>query len=142
VFAGNGCPSALPGPYANVMCVDVNGDQKSIVVITLNSSRLTPSGYSNPLCIKAKTISNSTLDVTKKTDQGCTKQQDVNFTGYTPTSGNTDDSLCATTTWDINATASSPATATALTATPPVQFAINEGIGIRDSTDDVANFCP
>lgn len=142
VFAGNGCPSTLPGPYANLICVDVNGDGKSIVVVTLNGTRLTPSGYSNPLCIKALTISNSQLDVTNSADQPCTKQQDVNFTGYTPQTGNTDDSLCSTTTWDINASASAPTVSSALTAVPPAQFAIDEGVGIRDSTDDVANFCP
>lgn len=122
VLAGAGC-GALIVP-SNSICVDVNGDGRTIEVVTL-----TP-----PSCVQARILTNRELQGYKNLDdQGCNKSGDPTLTGITPSTGGSDSSQCAATVWDLNATATESVSNTS--------SVVDEGVTLRVSTDLLSTSC-
>jgi type II secretory pathway pseudopilin PulG len=123
VLDNSNCPSALAAP-ANSRCVDVTGDGKTVVVVTM-----TP----QPLCLQATAIPNSTLNLSSQSseDWGCTVQE----RGQHGIEGMQEgDSLCANSLWELNAEAKeSVSSAKAL---------VTQGVAMRVSKDSVDTACP
>jgi Tfp pilus assembly protein PilX len=116
--------SIFPAPCAgpNTQCYDVNGDGRDDVTVTL-----TPA----PTCVKAETIKNSSLDLAQEDDRRCTLGVAQNF-GVA--GAGTSDSLCSNSVWDIRALADDVSTRTTAV--------VNQGVGVRVRTVDIATSCP
>lgn len=107
---------------ANTRCIDNNADGKPDVVVTLAPK---------PNCVKAQVIKIATLDLSKKEDQECTKMQAQEF----GTEGaNTGNSMCADSTWEINAVA--------VDQVSEARLAIVQGVSVRVENNDIAANCP
>jgi len=113
-------PTPCAGP--NTQCYDVNGDGRDDVTVTL-----TPA----PTCVKAETIKNSSLDLAQEDDRRCTLGVAQNF-GVA--GAGTSDSLCSNSVWDIRALADDVSTRTTAV--------VNQGVGVRVRTVDIATSCP
>jgi type II secretory pathway pseudopilin PulG len=122
VLAGAGC-GTLVVP-SNSICVDANGDGRTIEVVTL----------ATPSCIQARVLTNRELQgYSNLADQGCAKPGDPTTSGITPSTTGTDSSLCAATVWDLNATATESVSNTSAV--------IDEGVSLRVPTDTLATSC-
>jgi Tfp pilus assembly protein PilX len=106
----------------NTRCVDVNGDGITDVTVTLQPQ---------PVCLGAKTIPNASLDLSKTDDLGCSIGVSQSFGIVGAATGN---SLCADSTWEINAVA--------LDAVTQAQAALTQGVTVRVSTDQIGASCP
>jgi len=121
VLDNGNCPTALNAP-ANSTCTDLYGDGKTVINVALSPT---------PACVQAKTVPQSSLDVTKSEDLGCTLGVAQNF-GIANTSSS--GSLCSDSVWEINAAASE--------ATSNAKALITQAVKMRVSTDAVATSCP
>jgi Tfp pilus assembly protein PilX len=110
------------GNVANTRCVDINGDGKPDITVTLAPI---------PACVKAKTLQNALLNLTNPNDAGCTVGTSQSFGIVGSATGA---SLCADSTWEINAVAVDNVTQARATLT--------QGVGVRVATDDVGASCP
>ena len=118
-------PNAIflnPCKGQNTKCVDVTGDGKVDVVVSLAPT---------PSCIAAQTIKNASLDLSNQNDAGCAVGVSQNLGVLGASSGN---SLCANSLWDVNAVAVDQNTL--------AQATVTEGLKIRVSTDNVSASCP
>jgi Tfp pilus assembly protein PilX len=111
-----------PCSTANTICFDVNGSGKKDISVAISP---------NPTCLKAKTIKNASLDVTKDEDLGCALgvQQTFGIVGSV-----TGDSLCSDSLWELRAKATDAVTEATST--------ITQGVAVRVSTDNIAATCP
>lgn len=111
-----------PGGASNRMSFDINADGVDDVVVDL-----TPA----PTCLSTHAIKNAALDVRNPDDAGCALSGMGNFGVVGSGSSN---SLCAGSTWQVNAVATDTVTATEQTVTG--------FYSIRVSADSVDTFCP
>lgn len=111
-----------PCSGSNTKCMDTNGDGKTDVVV-----RLTPA----PNCVKAATVKNISLDVTKSDDAGCLVGAAQSFGVAGAVTG---DSLCSDSLWEINAEAVDTQT--------QAKVVVTQGVAVRVSTDNIATSCP
>lgn len=117
--------NALEAPcdgVPNTRCFDLNGDGKVDV-----RTRLTPS----PACIKARSIKNTELDLTKEDDRNCIVGSPGNWGQVGGATGN---SQCADTTWELNAVSTDQVAETNVT--------VVMGVSLRANKDDVDTNCP
>ena len=121
IFDSTNCPTGTT--VTNGMCVDINGDGKTIETVAL-----TPT----PSCIESKTIKTGALDPSKSSDAACLVGSNQQF-GISGAAG-TGDSLCADTVWNLTAVASE--------STSSAQVALTEGVSVRTSTDSAGTYCP
>jgi hypothetical protein len=114
---------AVPNPCgaANTLCTDLNGDGTPEYI-----TRLDPA----PSCISAKPIKVSELNLSSAEDLGCLagRARQLGVTGAA-----SDDSLCASTAWEITAETRSTFSRTQVTVT--------QGIAVRVSAVDAEALC-
>lgn len=127
VFPGTTCSG---DSIANGICVDINGDNRTLVAVTV--SPVLNGSATPPFCVQSKTLKNINLDPINPYDSGCIAGQVQNF-GIAGASS-TGDSLCADTVWEVNAAASEKVSSASVLVT--------EGVAIRTSVDVVDSFCP
>lgn len=108
---------------ANQLCVDSNGDGTNDFTVTL-----TP----QPKCVTAAPIPAAQLDFSKATDLACATQTQQTF--GVANAGLTGNSLCANSTWEINAQAVDAATSTTVN--------VVQGVAVRIATTDMTANCP
>ncbi|WP_019142916.1 hypothetical protein [Noviherbaspirillum massiliense] len=108
----------------NRRCVDINGDGKNDVKVTL-----TPA----PTCLKAQTIKTTSLDLSNPEDAGCSLGTPQNF-GIGMPGTSSGDSLCSNSLWELRAEAVDDVTETKVVAT--------QGVSVRVSNDSIAASCP
>lgn len=113
---------ATPCGAANTLCSDYNGDG-----VAEYTTRLTPA----PACVAVKVIKVAELDLASSDDLGCVVGQSQLF-GVAGAGGG-GDSLCANSTWQVTAEASS--------ASSGAKVTVSQGIGIRVGVDDMAASC-
>jgi Tfp pilus assembly protein PilX len=118
---------ASPCSGANTICYDTNGDTQNDVTVKIGS-RNDPD---KPVCIKASIIKNAVLDLAKPDDLGCAAGASQAFGIAGAATG---DSLCAESTWDVQAQAVDTVTQARAT--------ITEGLSVRVSSDNIINSCP
>jgi Tfp pilus assembly protein PilX len=109
------------GTGTNVLCVDTNGDGNYDVTVNL----------ATPTCIAATPIPTSQLDFTKSDDLACSAGTQQTFGTSGSVSGN---SLCANSTWEVDATATDPTTNTTAE--------VVQGVGVRIAATDMSTYCP
>lgn len=109
------------GTGTNVLCVDTNGD--GIYDVTVN--------IANPTCITATAIPTSQLDFTKPDDLACSAGTQQTFGTTGSTTGN---SLCANSSWEVDATATDTTTNTTAE--------VVQGVGVRIAATDMTSYCP
>jgi hypothetical protein len=109
------------GAWANSTTVDVYGDGKMMLPVTV-----TP-----PRCIAAQPIPVTALVLTNRDDLGCSRGVAQNF-GVA--GADTAASLCANSTWDISTQANDTVTNAAAT--------IVQGVAVRIPIDDQQTACP
>lgn len=117
VFSSNNCASGTT--VANGICVDVNGDGKTIVQVALNPQ---------PRCLTTSPVALSSLNLALASDQNCVATP-TNVGGTLITT-----SFCADSVWDVNATTTDPVTA--------AQITVDEGVAVRIRQDDASTYCP
>jgi len=122
VLDNSNCPSNYNAP-ANSRCVDVNGDGKNMVMVTLSPQ---------PTCVQSRPIPTNELDLFNPEDLGCTIG--LNNANYGIAGAAALNSLCSNTMWEITAVATDPVTG--------AQSSVTEGVTVRVSTDSVATSCP
>lgn len=105
----------------NERCVDVDGDGKEDVHVTLTK----------PSCAKVQIIKNIELDPDSADDASCIN--DANMTNTGSQGADLSSSKCAYTVWNVNAVATDLATGATTTAT--------QGVGVRVPTTDAATNC-
>lgn len=117
------CPAGVSvSSSGNGLCVDVNGDGKTVVRVAL-----TPV----PQCIASSPVALAQLDLTNAEDQTCV----VSGGGGGGSLGKSyQSSSCYNTLWDVNASASEPVS--------EAQVLVTEGVSLRKHKDDVATYCP
>lgn len=124
VFANNqNCPSGVvvgPGTNSNGICIDVNGDGKTVVRVGMSPQ---------PRCISSAPVALAQLDLTKQEDQSCVIAGGNVSLGKVTTGSN-----CYNTLWDVNAVASEPVS--------EAQVQVSEGVTLRKGSDVVSNYCP
>ena len=127
-FLSNPAAAVLnPCGPANTLCMDVNGDNvPDYTVVLLPNTGPKP----GPGCIKARAIKNSEL-TTSAADIVCTWSGPPGT--YAP-GGGVGDSLCADTTWEITARATS-------SMMPDVNVTVTQGLAVRVSLDQMDTFC-
>lgn len=106
----------------NSMCVDVNGDSKTVVRV-----QLTP----QPKCIASSPVALAQLDLTNAEDQTCVLSGGGGGTSLGKSSAG---SSCYNTLWDVNAVATEPVS--------EAQVLVTEGVSLRKQKDVVATYCP
>jgi Tfp pilus assembly protein PilX len=121
VLDNSSCPTGLAAP-PNSRCVDLYGDGKSVVVVTLQPQ---------PTCTQVKLIPAASLNLTQTEDLGCALGEQQNFGVEGVVSGA---SLCSDSLWEINAAASEPVSRAAAVVT--------QGVSMRVSNDSVSTTCP
>lgn len=121
VLDNSNCPADLAAP-ANSRCVDIYGDGKSVVVVTLQPQ---------PTCTQVKLIPAASLNLTQAEDLGCALGEQQNFGVEGVVSGG---SLCSDSLWEINAAASEPVSR--------AQAVVTQGVVMRVSNDSVSTTCP
>lgn len=121
VLDNSNCPAGIDAP-ANSRCVDIYGDERTVVVVAMDPP---------PTCTQVKVIPASSLDLTRPEDLGCSLGVVQNFGVEGVSSGG---SLCSDSLWELNAAAFEPVSrATA---------GIAQGVSMRVSNDSVATACP
>lgn len=117
--------NALPNPCgaANTYCSDYNADG-----LAEYTTRLEPA----PACMSMKMIKVVELNLSDAEDLSCAVGQAQQF-GIAGADLVASDSICANTTWQLTAEASSPASGAKVTVT--------QGVGIRVGADDMAGAC-
>jgi len=113
--------NALPNPcggVVNTTCVDVNGDG----VVDVNVGIVV-------LCSAIEPILNSALNLALTTDQNCGTQVNQQGPGMAGVASN--NSSCANSVWDVQATA--------IDALTSAQYVIDQGVSVRVSSADL---CP
>lgn len=110
------------GNGTNVMCIDSNGDGTNDVTVSI-----TP----NPTCITAKAIPSSSLDLNNSNDLACSAGTQQTFGTSGAASSN---SLCADSTWEIDAHAVDSATNTTVD--------VVQGVNVRIAATDMTTYCP
>lgn len=116
--------SPIPAPQqcgaGNKFCVDSDGDGNTDYNVTVAAT-----------CMKVRVIRNSELSLTNANDVPCVlgQAQNVGVVGAL-----TGESLCADSTWQIDAKADDTTTATTLTA--------SQGVSLRITRDDAVSACP
>jgi Tfp pilus assembly protein PilX len=118
---------ASPCSGANTICYDTNGDSVNDVTVTIRSR----SDAAKPVCIKANVIKNAVLDLSKSDDLGCSAGASQAFGIAGAATG---DSLCAESTWDVQAVA--------VDALTQARATVTEGMSVRVSSDNIINSCP
>ena len=108
---------------SNKLCVDSNGDGQNDFTVSL-----TP----QPTCIEAAPIPASQLNFTNAEDLACSVQTQQTF-GVVNSNTNAN-SLCANSTWEINAQAVDTATSTAVS--------VAQGASVKIAATDMASNCP
>lgn len=123
VLDNSNCPAGVTAP-ANSRCVDLYGDEKTVVVVSMSPQ---------PACLQAAPVPASSLNLSTSTseDWGCTLGAPQNFGIAGAMTG---DSLCANSLWELNAAASDPVTG--------AQAVVTQGVSMRVSKDSVATACP
>jgi Tfp pilus assembly protein PilX len=121
VLDNSNCPAGAGAP-ANSRCVDVNGDGKTVVVVTLSPQ---------PTCTKVKVIPAADLNVAREEDRGCTLGEQQNFGIEGVTTGG---SLCSDSLWEISARATEMVSR--------AEAVVARGVSMRVSNDSVATACP
>lgn len=123
VLDNSNCPVGVTAP-ANSRCVDLYGDQKTVVVVAMSPP---------PQCKRASTVPATGLNLATSTseDWGCTLGTPQNFGIAGAMTG---DSLCADSLWELNAAATDPVT--------QAQAVVTQGVSMRVSKDSVATACP
>ncbi len=111
------------GGGANTWCVDSNGDGVQDFTVTMPVA---------PKCVEATPIQNSQLNLQNADDLACSSGTQQNF-GVTGGAG-AGNSLCANSTWEIEAQANDPATETNTTVT--------QGVSMRIPVTAMTNNCP
>lgn len=89
-----------------------------------------------PRCARVRPIKTSELDVARALDRVCLTSSDAGGTQVVDRPGTpvaTGDSMCAASEWDIVARANDPRTGAAV--------AVQQGVGIRVSKFEAANYC-
>lgn len=114
---------ANPCGAPNTLCSDYNADGAPEY-----TTRLTPA----PACMSMKTIKVVELNLSDAEDLSCAVGQAQQF-GIAGADLTASDSICANTTWQVTAEASSPASGAKVTLT--------QGVGIRIGVDDMAGAC-
>lgn len=113
---------ATPCGGANQRCVDVNGDGKTDVKVTI-----TP----QPTCLMAPVIRQDELNIENEEDLNCSNGGGQAFGQPGAVTGN---SSCANSNWEINAVAQDVQTG--------AQVTVTQGVAARINRDDVVNNCP
>lgn len=121
VLDNSNCPASVGAP-PNSRCVDMYGDNKTVVVVAMSPQ---------PACVQTRAIPNSNLDLTVAEDLGCALGVQQNFGIAGLSSG---DSLCSNTMWEVNATATEPVSR--------AKAVVTQGVSMRVSTDAAATSCP
>jgi Tfp pilus assembly protein PilX len=111
-----------PCAGANTRCVDINGDGKPDLIVSL-----TPT----PFCLTAKTIKNAALNLSNPEDAGCSIGTSQSFGIVGSATG---DSMCAESLWEINAVA--------VDAVTQARASVTHGVTVRVSTDSIGTSCP
>lgn len=118
--------SGCDGGGVNKLCVSSNGDGVNDITVTL-----TP----KPYCVTAASIPANQLDLSNGSsspDLGCLSSPQQNqFAVEGATSGNT---ICANSTWEVNAVAADSTTGTSVTVT--------QGVAQRILTAQMSSYCP
>ncbi len=122
VLDNSNCPPALAAP-PNSRCVDVNGDGRTVVLVSLSPA---------PRCVQMRPIPTSELDLTDSEDLGCTQGLNNQSSGVVGAGALA--SLCARTLWEITAVASDPTTG--------AQSTLVQGVSMRVSADSATTYCP
>jgi Tfp pilus assembly protein PilX len=122
VLDNTNCPATYSAP-ANSRCVDVNGDGKTVVLVSLSPT---------PACIQSRPIPTNELNLFVAEDLGCTVG--LSNQNYGVAGASALNSLCSNTMWEITAVASDPVTG--------AQSSVTQGVTVRVSTDSVATSCP
>lgn len=117
----------------NILCVDSNGDGTNDVTVNITGPVDPSTGVRavNPTCIAAAPIPVSALDLSKPNDLACSAGTQQTFGTAGSTSGN---SLCANSTWEIDAQAVDSVTNTTVE--------VDQGVGVRIATTAMTQFCP
>jgi hypothetical protein len=116
--------AALSSPCGapNQRCVDVDGDGKTDIKVTLSPP---------PACVKVQAIKNSDLNLNDSEDAGCAVGAGQNFGVAGAADGNSD---CDNSVWDVSAVATDDAT--------QASVKVVQGVAVRIAKDDVATNCP
>ena len=117
--------NALPNPCgaANTFCTDYDANGTAEYVTKLEPL---------PACMSMKVIKVPELNLSDAEDLSCAVGQSQQF-GIAGADLAASDSICANTTWQIIAQASSPSSGAKLSVT--------QGVGIRIGSDDMAGAC-
>jgi len=118
---------ASPCTTANTICYDTNGDANPNVQVAIKSR----TDAAKPVCIKANILKNAALDLSKPDDLGCAAGASQSFGVAGASAG---DSLCAESTWDVQADA--------VDAVTQARATITQGIAVRVPTDSIVTSCP
>jgi Tfp pilus assembly protein PilX len=118
---------ASPCSGANTICYDTNGDGANDVTVKIGSR----SDPAKPVCIAAVIIKNSSLNLSRADDLGCSAGASQSFGIAGAATG---DSLCANSIWDVQAVAVDPVTQARAT--------ITEGMSVRVASDNINVSCP
>jgi Tfp pilus assembly protein PilX len=110
------------GNTANTRCIDNNGDGTTDVTV-----KLTPA----PTCVVAQTVLNTSLNIANTEEQGCATGGAQSF-GIVGSVSN--DSLCADSTWEINAIATDMVT--------EASVQVVQGVSVRVAKDNIETSCP
>ena len=113
---------ATPCGSANTFCTDYNADGVAEYTV-----RLEPA----PTCVSKKVIKVLELNLDNAEDLGCSVGQSQQF--GVAGAGNAGDSLCANSTWQVTAEASSSVSNAKVT--------VSQGVGVRVGVDDVSASC-
>lgn len=121
VLDNSNCPASLNAP-ANSRCVDIHGDGKTVVLVSLSPA---------PRCVQMRPLLTSELNLADTEDLGCSLGLGQN-TGIVGAGAL--NSLCSNTMWEITAVASDAVTG--------AQSTLVQGVTLRVSSDSAATSCP
>lgn len=109
----------------NPVAVDVNNDGTTDYQVTI----------ARPGCYRSQPIKNSALDWTVEQDRVCmlTGSLDTSGIDSAVASAGSDNSLCASTEWDLTASVADPRTGTTV--------AVHQGVGVRVVAAEASNYC-
>lgn len=107
----------------NTRCVDTNGDGVNDISVTLSPT---------PFCVQAQPIPNAALNFAAAGATDCTVQVDQAAFGIV--GGESGNSLCANSLWEVSAVAVDEITQATITVT--------EGVAVLASTANIAASCP
>lgn len=120
ILDNSNCPAGIGAP-ANSRCVDLYGDRKTILVVTMAPQ---------PQCLQVQPIPAANLDLSQSQDLGCAVGENQNLGIAGVVSGA---SLCSNSTWEVNAAASDPISR--------AKAVVSQGVAMRISNDSAATSC-